>query len=107
MKTPKPVQIELVGYPCGCCRRVDINARGWNYCVVHRQHYHSNVISINTTRTAIEQSAPIQQVPLAPLVWQGGTASASAPAPTMITPVSHASSAEAWDRFARSEREAI
>jgi len=73
MKTLKPIQVELVGYPCGCCRRVDINARGWNYCVVHKQYYCAAEISINPTRTVFEAPAPVQQVPQVPLVRQDGT----------------------------------
>lgn len=73
MKTPKPVEVEFVGYPCGCCRLVDINARGWNYCVVHKQYYSAYQISINPTRTAIEQAEPVQPIPFVPFVGQDGT----------------------------------
>ena len=73
MKTPRPVQMELVGYPCGCCRRVDINYRGWNYCPFHQQKYSGYQVSINPTRTAIEQSKPVEQVLSVRLVRQDGT----------------------------------
>ena len=72
MKTPKPVQVEFVGYPCGCSRRVDINHRGWNYCPTHEQYYSAHQISITPTRTAVEQAEPVHQIPFAPFVGQDG-----------------------------------
>lgn len=48
-------------------------ARGWNYCVVHKQYYSGHQISISPTLTAIEPSEPIQQAPFVAFVGQDGT----------------------------------
>ena len=72
MRKDKPVQIENVSYPCGCSRRTNINARGWNYCSAHQRHYSAAEVYIEPKSRLIERVEPIQQTPFNPFAGQVG-----------------------------------
>lgn len=39
--------VDRVGYPCGHSRRVELHARGWNFCTACRRYFSQAEINVN------------------------------------------------------------
>ena len=69
MNTPN---LTLVGYPCGCSRRVDLSRRGHNYCPTHRRYYSEHQLIENPTPISELETAEPSRLPVK-VVMKDGT----------------------------------